>query len=49
MLARYQPGQIIREDAFTSTSQNTDVVQGAFDGNSQRLVTGPSKFDVLGG
>lgn len=46
VLARYQPGQIIPEDAFTSTSRNTDVAQGAFDGNVLFTVTGRNGRDV---
>ncbi|HLU32673.1 MAG TPA: ADP-ribosyltransferase [Natronosporangium sp.] len=46
VLARYQPGQVVTEQAFTSTSRDPSVPQGAFDGNTLFTVIGQNGRDV---
>jgi hypothetical protein len=40
VLARYQPGSVVTEHAFTSTSRDVAVAQGTFDGNVLMNVVG---------
>jgi hypothetical protein len=46
VLARYQPGSVVTEHAFTSTSRDAAVAQGTFDGNVLMNVTGRNGRDV---
>ncbi|HEY9392092.1 MAG TPA: ADP-ribosyltransferase [Mycobacteriales bacterium] len=46
VLANYEPGRIVTERAFTSTTQNPNVAQGAFDGNVLMSITGRNGKDV---
>ncbi len=46
VLAKYEPGQTVTEHAFTSTSRDAGVAQGAFDGNTLMVVTGRNGKDV---
>lgn len=46
VLARYEPGHIVTEDAFMSTSRDPSVAQGAFDGNTLITVNGQNGRDV---
>lgn len=46
VLARYQPGQVVTERAFTSTSRDVSVAQGGFNGNTLMTITGRNGKDV---
>nr|WP_240948009.1 ADP-ribosyltransferase [Planosporangium mesophilum] len=46
ILARYEPGQVVTERAFTSTSQDPNVAQGAFNGNTLMTITGKNGRDI---
>lgn len=46
VLDNYEPGQVVTERAFTSTSRDPGVAQGAFDGNTLMVVTGQNGRDV---
>jgi hypothetical protein len=46
ILARYEPGQVVSERAFTSTSRDPNVAQGNFDGNTVMVITGRNGRDV---
>ncbi|MFI7577361.1 ADP-ribosyltransferase [Micromonospora sp. NPDC049497] len=46
LLARYEPGQVVTERAFTSTSTDPRVAQGAFDGNTVMVISGRNGRDV---
>jgi ADP-ribosyltransferase exoenzyme len=46
ILARYEPGQVVTERAFTSTSQDPNVAQGAFNGNTLMTITGRNGKDI---
>jgi hypothetical protein len=46
LLARYEPGQVVPEHGFTSTSTNPNVATGAFDGNTLMVVNGRSGRDM---
>lgn len=42
LLARYEPGRVVTERGFTSTSRDVTVAQGDFGGNALFTVTGRS-------
>jgi hypothetical protein len=46
VLSKYEPGQLVTEHAFTSTSKDPDVAQGAFDGNTLMVVSGRNGKDI---
>jgi uncharacterized protein YukE len=46
LLSRYQPGQVVTERGFTSTSTNPNVANQNFDGNTMMVVTGRSGRDM---
>jgi ADP-ribosyltransferase exoenzyme len=46
VLDKYQPGEVVTERAFTSTSKDPDVAQGAFDGNTLMIVNGKNGKDI---
>lgn len=46
VLAGYQPGRVVTERAFMSTSRDPGVAQGVFDGNTLQVVTGRNGRDV---
>lgn len=46
ILAKYQPGSVVTEKAFTSTSTDSSVATGNFQGNALMVVTGQSGRDV---
>jgi hypothetical protein len=46
VLDNYQPGQVVTERAFTSTSKDPGVAQGAFDGNTLIVVNGKNGKDI---
>jgi hypothetical protein len=46
IVRNYQPGSVVTERAFTSTSTNPGVATGAFDGNTLMVVTGHSGRDI---
>jgi hypothetical protein len=46
VLDNYQPGQVVTERAFTSTSKDPGVAQGAFDGNTLMVVNGKNGKDI---
>jgi NAD:arginine ADP-ribosyltransferase len=46
VLDGYVPGQKVTEHAFTSTSRDPGVAQGAFDGNTLMVVGGKNGRDI---
>jgi hypothetical protein len=46
VLDKYQPGQIVTERAFTSTSKDPDVASGTFNGNTLMVINGRNGKDI---
>jgi hypothetical protein len=46
VLQKYEPGTVVTEKAFTSTSTDPAVATGNFNGNALMLITGQSGHDI---
>jgi len=46
VLDKYQPGEVVTERAFTSSSTDPKVVKGGFDGNTLMIIDGKNGKDI---